>query len=111
MNAPPKERRRWPRVEAKATGRLSSPLVFTARMEDVSLDGVLLSAPVRIEAGERCRLRTVLDGHPLDADIEVRHVRRERRGPDSYRVGARFVWLGSSMEAILRDWLARVRLT
>lgn len=106
MNAPPRERRRWPRLGVEATGRLTSPLVVTARVKDVSPDGVLLSMPGRMEGGERCRLKAVLGGSPLDADVEIRHVRRERRESDSYRVGARFVSLDSSMEAVLRDWLA-----
>jgi hypothetical protein len=88
------ERRRSPRVQMGSGAVVVRPVSMAVRLLDLSSDGVLLSCPDPITPGAKPRVVARLDGRPLDAELDVRHVSSQwdqRSG--GYRVGGRFVAL------------------
>jgi hypothetical protein len=90
------ERRRSPRVPMGGGVTAVRPVSTAVRLLDVSSDGVLLSCPDPIAPGALARIVVRLGNRPLDAELDVRHVSRERDPQvGGYRVGGRFVSLGA----------------
>lgn len=70
------------------------PVSMAVRLLDLSSDGVLLSCPDPIAPGALPRIVARLGSRPLDAELDVRHVSRERDPKvGGYRIGGRFVAL------------------
>jgi hypothetical protein len=87
------ERRRAPRVSVAPGTQLSVPTALTVRLLDISTNGVLISAPQRMNVGQRARLQVTLGGEPLSVEVEVARVAEgtQELGRHRYRVGATFV--------------------
>ena len=90
------ERRRSPRVPMGRGAIVVRPVSMAVRLLDLSSEGVLLSCPDPLAPGASPRVVARLGDRSLDAEINVRHVSSQwdpRAG--GYRVGGRFVALGS----------------
>jgi len=88
------ERRRSPRVPMGSGAVVVRSVSMAVRVLDLSSEGVLLSCPDPIAPGAVPRVVARLGSHPLDAELDVRHVSDQwdqRSG--GYRVGGRFVLL------------------
>ncbi len=87
------ERRRAPRVAVAQGTRVAVPTALTVRLLDISANGVLISAPQRMDVGQRARLQVTLGGEPLNVEVEVRRIAEgtQEVGRQRYRLGATFV--------------------
>ena len=87
--SPQIERRRSARYPAQGPARAGIVAANSVRVVDISVGGVLLTAPRRAAVGSRGRLTLTLGGIPLATEIEIRRVAEQ---PDrSFSIGARFV--------------------
>ena len=81
---------------------------MAVRLLDLSTEGVLLSCPEPIAPGAASRVIARLGDHPLDADLDVRHVSAAwdpRVG--GYHVGGRFLSLGPGAQQAVTGLLNR----
>jgi hypothetical protein len=103
------ERRRSPRVPIGSGATVVRPVSFAVRLLDLSSDGVLLSSPDPIPPGSTPRIAVRLGNRPLEAEIDVRHVSRDRDPlVGGYRVGGRFVALGPQAQRAIDSLLAGI---
>ena len=86
---PQVERRRSVRYPAQGPARAGIVAANSVRVVDISVGGVLLTAPKRAAIGSRGRLSLTLGGSPLATEIEVRRV--VELLDRSFSIGARFV--------------------
>jgi hypothetical protein len=80
------ERRRTPRVEIVSGQHLAVRGGITVRLLDISLTGVLLSAPTELEIGRLAYLRTMLGGSMFEAELRICRIAPD---PASDRLGQR----------------------
>jgi hypothetical protein len=89
------ERRRSPRAQMGHGAVVVRPVSMAVRLLDLSSEGVLLSCPDPVAPGATSRVVARLGDHPLDAELDVKHVSAswdQRVG--GYRVGGQFLTLG-----------------
>ena len=100
------ERRRVPRVPVRGV-ESERNVSMGVRVVNISLGGVLVLVSRRLEQGQYAHLSTRFGKHPLEVDIEVRHVTPPPRdGGGDYQIGARFVALDDAARGALRQFLA-----
>jgi hypothetical protein len=102
---PFEERRRSPRVPVASSGDFTVQTSVAVRLIDVSSAGVLMATSQRVEPGGRGRLRAMLGGNPIQADVEVRHTTTQDEGKGPFRLGARFLSLDSAASRTLGQLL------
>ena len=97
------DRRRVPRAAIADTELSVLAFPIPVRLLDISLAGVLLEAAHPVELGTRGTLRFNFGGVPFSADVKVERRRStaERRGADSYSIGAAFVALSRQDQRVI----------
>ncbi len=98
------ERRRWPRIAVSKQARLERTAEFDVRVLDISLGGVLIATPEAVAKQHQARISVRLGDVPIEADLEVRRVTRDRDGSD-YKVAGRFVGLDEATREAMRRFL------
>lgn len=99
------ERRRSPRRVVE--GELATvPAVFSIRVLDISVAGVLLQSNHPVEPGARGRLSLNLDGSPFRAEIQVQRVVATDTA-FGYRLGATFVGLSPAVRQLIERFMTQ----
>ena len=80
-------------------------LTMSVRVVDISLGGLLMLATRPLAQGQFGHLSTRFGPHPLEADIEIRHVARVSGDHGDYRIGARFVALDKTTRGTMQRYL------
>lgn len=102
------ERRKGPRATLAAGHSLQLPTVATVQVMDISLGGVLVTAPEPVQLGRRAMLQTRLGGGSVKAEVEVRRAVPDRaaaRDGGRYRLGVRFIGLDEDTRRNIQRFL------
>ncbi len=102
------ERRRSLRIPLAVHAEFTEKAVMPIQLRDISLAGILLSAPQRLTCGQKGRLNARFDRLSIDSDIEITWVSDRPNAKREWLVGARFVSLDSLTRRAMQDFLENV---
>jgi len=83
------------------------PAALSVRVLDISVSGILLESPHRVDPGSRGRLRLSLDGTLVGFDVQIERVAPESGPATGYRIGARFVGLDLAQQQLIERFVMR----
>ena len=86
---------------------MSVSAAFSVTVLDISISGILVESPNRVDPGSRGRLRLSLDGTPVSFDVQIERVSPESGAPAGYRIGARFIGLDVAQRHLLERFVTR----
>lgn len=103
----PQERRQVPRASVRGGHVYLRSTWTTVQLLDISLGGVLVSAPRPFEVGRHAGLRAVLDGERVAADVEIRRedLASASGQAGSWRCAAAFVAVDEKSRRALEKFL------
>lgn len=103
------ERRRSLRVALPAAAEFKERVAMPIKLLDISLAGILMSAPQPLSCGQKGRLNARLDTFAIDSEIEVTRVSAQPDAKKEWTVGARFVSLDGDARRAMQKFLDNVQ--